>query len=213
VLAQLHVKWAESESSVGFCPGILRRWQSWRLWTDLLQSGWRPHWTALDPYVPIAEPLFHAVQLHLDELPCLLTPWLNVQMPLQPCVCDPWHDHILFTGDAVTGLIDFGSAKIDHVAVDLARLLGSLVGDDERLWLTGITAYRRLRPFSDDEHRLAHDLDRTGTLLAATHWLRWLYHEGRRYDQPAAVLERLRRLAARITFMSKAQGRSPLGLA
>jgi Ser/Thr protein kinase RdoA (MazF antagonist) len=212
-LALLHVEWAESETSVGVCPGVLRRWQSWRLWTDLLQSGWRPRWAALDPYAPIAELLFHAVQRHLDDAARLLTPWLSQPMTLQPCVCDPWHDHVLFTGDAVTGLIDFGSAKIDHVAVDLARLLGSLVGDDPHQWRIGISAYRRVRPFSDDEHRLARDLDRTGTLLAATHWLRWLYHEGRRYDQPVAVLDRLRHLAARIAFMSNAQGLPPLGFA
>ena len=128
-----------------------------------------------------------AVQLHLDEVPRLLTPWLTVPKPLQPCVCDPWHDHVLFTGDSVTGLIDFGSAKVDHVAVDLARLLGSLVGDDPHQWRMGISAYRRVRPFSDDERRLADVLDRTGTLLAATHWLRWS-NEGRRYDDPEAVL-------------------------
>jgi len=201
-LAMLHVRWANAESSVGVCPGVLRRWQSWQAWTDLLQSGWRPRWAALDPYAPLAEALFHAILLSLDEVPQRLTPWLSLPMPLQPCVCDPWHDHVLFTGDTVTGLIDFGSAKVDHVSVDLARLLGSLLGDDLEKWQIGISTYRRIRPLSDDECRLAFDLDRIGTLIAATNWLRWLYHENRPYDQPAAVMKRLQQLRDRIGVMS-----------
>lgn len=197
-LASLHVAWSETESSVGICPGVRRRWQAWRTWTNLLQSGWRPRWASLDPYALIAEPLFHAIQRLPADVPRLLTPWLTTPMPLQPCVCDPWHDHLLFKGDVLTGLIDFGSAKIDHVAVDLARLLGSLVGADRDQWLIGVNSYRRVRPFTDDDWRLARDLDYTGTLIAATHWLRWLYHEGQRYESPAAVLSRLQHLATRL---------------
>lgn len=204
-LAQLHVQWAEAESGVGPCPAVLRRWQSWRNWTDLGQSGWHPRWPALDAYAEVAEPLFRAVQCHLDEVPRLLTPWLSAAMPLQPCVCDPWHDHVLFTGDAVTGLIDFGSVKMDHVAVDLARLLGSLIGGDGAGWRIGMSAYRSIRPLSERERRLTNDLDRTGTIVAATHWLRWLYHEVRRYDQPDAVTKRLQHLLDRITSKAQAQ--------
>ena len=45
-------------------------------------------------------------------------------VPFNLCIGDVWHDHILFEGDAVTGMIDFAAAKVDHVAADLARLLG-----------------------------------------------------------------------------------------
>ena len=61
---------------------------------------------------------------------------------MQPCLCDPWHDHVLFTGDQVSGVIDYGSVKEDHIAVDLARLLGSLVEDDENAWSIGLKAYQ-----------------------------------------------------------------------
>jgi Ser/Thr protein kinase RdoA (MazF antagonist) len=197
-LGQLHVLWASLASPTGRCPGILRRWHAWRLWTKLQQSGWRPRWAALDPYAAIAEPLFHAVQRCRDEVPHRLRAWLNVPLRLQPCVCDPWRAHVLYTGDAVTGLVDFGSAKTDHIAVDLARLLGSLVGDEGARWQIGINSYRQVGPITDDECRLARDLDRIGTVLAATHWLRWLYLDGRRFDSPSAVLERLQYLLARL---------------
>ena len=91
---------------------------------------------------------------------------------LQPCLCDVWHDHVLFEGDAVTGLVDYGGVKVDNVATDLARLLGSLAGDDPVLRDAGLRAYSRLRPLSLAEEALVPVLDRTGTLLGIANWLR-----------------------------------------
>ena len=54
-----------------------------------------------------------------------LEPLANIHLPLQPCLRDIWHDHVLFTGNEVTGLIDFGAIDIDTPATDIARLLGS----------------------------------------------------------------------------------------
>ncbi len=53
-----------------------------------------------------------------------------LKVPIQPCIGDIWHDHILFLGDGVSGLVDFGGMRADTVAGDIARLLGSLVADD-----------------------------------------------------------------------------------
>ena len=117
--------------------------------------------------------------------------------PLQPCLCDVWNDHVLFGGDCVTGLIDYGAMKIDHPAVDLARLLGSLVQDDAAGWATGLAAYREVRPLSADEEELARALDVTGTVAAAAVWLRWLYHEGKEFEDGAAAGRRLKGLTAR----------------
>jgi homoserine kinase type II len=55
-----------------------------------------------------------------------LEPLANVALPLQPCLRDIWHDHVLFTGDEVTGLVDFGAIAFDTPATDIARLVGSL---------------------------------------------------------------------------------------
>ena len=88
----------------------------------------------------------------------------------------------------VTGIIDFGSVKPDHVAVDLARLLGSIAGDDPERWATGLRQpYRSVRPLAPDDEALAHVLDRTGVLVGLFNWLKWLYRDGREYDDLAAV--------------------------
>ena len=49
------------------------------------------------------------------------------RVPVQPCLRDVWHDHILFDGDAVSGIIDPAAARTDTVAADISRLVGSLV--------------------------------------------------------------------------------------
>ena len=96
----------------------------------------------------------------------------------------------------MTGLVDFGSVKEDHVAVDLARLLGSLAEDDEALWTAGLDAYGEQRPPSTLERELARALDRTGAVVALTHWLRWLGLGERRFVDEAAAYGRLEALVA-----------------
>src|SRR5207237_8029256 len=100
------------------------------------------------------------------RVPEWLAGWRDVALPLQPCLCGVWHDHVLFTGDAVTGLVDYGSVKRDHVAVDLARMLGSLAGDDAGLRAAGLEAYHRTAGLSAEGRALVDTLDRTGTVLS-----------------------------------------------
>ena len=119
-------------------------------------------------------------------------------LPAQPCLCDVWHDHVLFTGDELTGLIDFGAIKVDNVAVDLARLLGSLVGDDVAQREAGLNAYAEIRPLSELERALVPMLDRTGVVLGLANWLRRLWQHGTEYENRAAVADRLASLVRRI---------------
>ena len=46
-------------------------------------------------------------------------------MPRQPCLVDLRADHILFTGDTVTGIIDFYFACNDALAYDVAITLNA----------------------------------------------------------------------------------------
>jgi Ser/Thr protein kinase RdoA (MazF antagonist) len=134
----------------------------------------------------------------LDALIPRLEQASSRRWPLQPCLCDVWHDHVLFERDGLTGLIDYGSAKVDHAAVDLARLLGSLVGDDAKNWAIALRAYRMVRPLAAEEEELSHFLDETGTVLGVANWLRWLCHSERQIEDRGAAAERLRVLAERM---------------
>jgi Phosphotransferase enzyme family len=77
----------------------------------------------------------------------------HLRVPVQPCLRDVWHDHILFEGDKVTGIVDPSAARGDTVAADLSRLLGSLVGDDRPMWEVALSAYQACRPLSTDARR------------------------------------------------------------
>jgi Ser/Thr protein kinase RdoA (MazF antagonist) len=154
--------------------------------------------SAIDPIRECAQHLWRALPAHLPAATTELLCWQHRAVPLQPCLCDVWHDHILYEGDTVTGVIDYGQVKLDCVAVDLARLLGSMVpGAPERmqgaLWM-----YGQMRPLPVAAEMLVPLLDRTGMLVGAMNWLRWLYHEGRTYPTPEAVAQRLRHLAQRL---------------
>jgi Ser/Thr protein kinase RdoA (MazF antagonist) len=198
-LARLHSVWA-CRTSLERCPAVLRRMKSIALWQELRTHGWRPAFAAgsIDPVQPWAERAWDLVLQHLDALPGLLQPFAERRVPSHPCLCDVWSAHILFRSEEVSGIVDYGSLKDDHAAVDLARLLGSLVGDDEDAWALGLRCYRELRPLAEWEERLARTLDRTGTVLAAANWLRWLYHEGRDYDDRQAVASRFETLVRRM---------------
>jgi Ser/Thr protein kinase RdoA (MazF antagonist) len=199
-LARVHEVWRRSRAEAGPCPAVGRRLDAARGWQQLARAGWRPDFAAAvgAPFTPWAERAWQMLAPWVARLPALLAPWQGRALPLQPCLCDVWHDHLLFQGDRLTGLVDYGAVKVDHVAVDLARMLGSMVGDDEEGWALGLRAYRTVRPLSEDEEALAVVLDRTGTVIGAANWLRWLYHDGRRYPDPHAVARRLAALVERM---------------
>ena len=192
-LARLHLVWSGTTRMTGPCPAVLRRLRLFQEWQDLLASGWKPLRSNVSAAAagPWLERAWHAVQPHLDAIPRLLSPWLDCSVFLQPCLCDIWHDHLLFEGDRVAGLVDYGGVKMDHPAVDLARLLGSLARHDAGLRDAGLRAYRSWRPLADEEESLVAVLDETGAILAAVNWLLWLCRDGRQFEDESAVARRL----------------------
>src|SRR5205807_5437780 len=136
-------------------------------WIRLLRSGWHPPFAVnvSDPVHPWAERAWRLVRGKVEDVPRTLASWTERCLPLQPCLCDIWHDHVLFDGAAVTGIVDYGSVKRDHISVDLARLLGSLAGSAAELRQVGVEAYARLHPLSTEEKLLIDQLDETGTLV------------------------------------------------
>jgi homoserine kinase type II len=199
-LGLLHRAWAGAGGACAPCPAVGRRLARARQWLGLVGSGWRPGFPRddADPVLPAAWRAWQLLPAHAGRVEGQLTAWAARPARLQPCLCDVWHDHVLFQGDAVSGLVDYGAVSLNHVAADLARLLGSLVGDDRLMWQAGLAAYRVVCPLSAEEEDLATLLDRTGTALAAANWLRWLYQEGREFADRRAVAGRLAEIVARM---------------
>ena len=133
--------------------------------------------------------------------------WRDQELPLQSCLRDVWHDHILFTGDEVTGVIDFGAIAFDSPACDIARLLGSLVGDDRERWRQGLEAYRAERPLTDGEEDAVEYFDTSGTVLSAANWVAWLWPQDNaaapKIANRTAALKRLERLVDRLQVLAQ----------
>jgi Ser/Thr protein kinase RdoA (MazF antagonist) len=119
-------------------------------------------------------------------------------VPLSPCIRDIWHDHVLFLGDEVSGLVDFGALNVENVAADVARLLGSLVGDDRAGWEVGLAAYQSVRPLSSSELALMRAFDESSVLMSGLMWLEWVFQAGRVFEDRPRVLERVQSIAARM---------------
>jgi Ser/Thr protein kinase RdoA (MazF antagonist) len=194
-LAQLHLAWPKA--AAGPCPAIQRRLQVMAEWNEFVrrQNGLFPAQTTLPNALVSAA--HETLQKGLPKLPELLRLRKDKEWQLQYCLCDIWRPHVLFVGDRVSGIIDYGSVKVDHVAGDLARLLGSWVADDQELWNAGLEAYGAVRPLSADERILAAVLDRSGTILSLATWLLWLWRDHRSFDAVAAASERLKWLVER----------------
>ena len=199
-LAQLHLAWANRPLWVKDCPAVQRRFAHLADWNALVRGGWRPLQTCApdDPVRPFAELAWTQLERYVPAVERLLAPWQERRTLVQPCLCDPWHDHILFKVEAVSGIVDYGSYKMDHIAVDVARMLGSLIGDDTEMWRVGLEAYACIRPLTAEDRHLVKVLDRTGTLLGAANWLRWLFHDGRTFENRTAVADRLATLVRRM---------------
>ncbi len=153
----LHLEWAREGTEPAPIPGILRRlslFDEWRAEPARNEDGiWR-----------------EAASLARAAIPSLvyeLRVWLATPLPLHPCLTDCHADHILYTGDAVHGVIDYGAMKVDHPAVDAARFLGDATDGDERSFLLGCDLFADVAPAG-----LIDVLDRSGTVGGIVHWLR-----------------------------------------
>jgi hypothetical protein len=153
------------------------------------------------------------IRTFCEELIRRLPPWLPIiaaeltafqhePFALQPCLRDVWHDHLLFTGDVVTGLIDASACRTENVAGDLARLIGSLVEDDAAGWKAALDSYRAHHPLSLSEEALVVVLDRSAVLLSSITWLNWLVLERRDFPNQPAALDRLQHWHRRLTALA-----------
>jgi Ser/Thr protein kinase RdoA (MazF antagonist) len=126
----------------------------------------------------------------------------DLVVPLQPCIRDVWHDHLLFKDDKLTGIVDFGAMSTESVSCDLSRLLGSLFGDDFSAWQRGISSYESVRPMTEAEHRLIRPLDQSSVLLSGMTWLKRRYVLRNTPNDLSRVCDRLDTIVARLAAIA-----------
>ena len=126
----------------------------------------------------------------------------GLSVPLQPCIRDLWHDHLLFQGDELSGIVDFGAMATDSVTCDLSRLLGSLFGDDSAAWQRGIGHYESVRTLTEVEHRLLRPLDQSSVLLSGMTWLKRRYVLRNTPTDLSRVCDRMESIIDRLTTLA-----------
>ncbi len=171
---------------------------------EQLRQQTRAHASRWPELAQRAERLFELCSRTTPQVANLLERACGEEVSLTPCLRDIWHDHVLFQGDEVSALLDFGALRPESVAGDIARLLGSLVGDDKCGWSAGLAAYQRARQLSPAEQRLVGAFDASTVLLSGLHWVEWVFVEGRTFENRNAILTRVDALLARLAHRTAA---------
>jgi homoserine kinase type II len=201
-LARIHQAAAQipGQTSLGRSPGIAARLAQLQ---QLLASGMERIEASVARQRRDWDHLAQRICQRFRDLSPRVEPQLaaaaTISGPLFPCLRDIWHDHVLFTGDDVTGIIDFGAARTESPAGDVARLVGSLVGDHAEGWRAALAMYAGVAsPLAADLYQLIRAFDASGVLLSGINWLNWLYVEERQFDDAAAVMRRMNEIVLRL---------------
>lgn len=214
-LARWHVIAADFDSGHGGpptpAPGMLMRHQRC---IELCSGGVDRLNAAVDQHAvdeqtgrqtaTIAKQLIRLFRRHGPPAIAKLATACQLKVGRQPCIRDIWHDHVLFDQDRVSGIVDFGAMRPATVAGDLARLLGSLVRDDQHMWAIGMQAYEQVRPLTNDERQLIPAWDLANSLLSGLQWVEWLFVDGRHFANMTAVESRMNE------FLQRLLSREPL---
>jgi Ser/Thr protein kinase RdoA (MazF antagonist) len=220
-LGKLHAIWRElapvgDAKAIGMqiAPAIMDR--IWRLQAltdracEELREGVEKH--AGKPWQTSASEILEQIGTLKPTFLAELTYWSRYTYRCQFVLRDIWHDHVLFQGNQCSGLIDYGALRIDTVATDLVRMLGSLLrtGPDES-WQIGLAAYQREASLSELELSLLKPLYRSSVLLSGVQWIRWLAMDELTFPgKEGFVKQRIDELAAGAKAIAVAQ-RSVIG--
>ncbi len=131
----------------------------------------------------------------------------DLSVAITPCIRDIGRDHVLFEGERVVGLIDFGAMRPDNVATDIARLLGGLAADDGEAWRRGIAAYETTRALSDKEASLIRVFDQSAVLLGPLSWFEWVFRDHRDFESRDAILARVDEMLLRLAHLASSSPR------
>ncbi len=166
-LADLHRVWCAVERHTAPCPAVQRRLNLLTKW-----ERFRPAFDQLDAQShPLLRSANDLVNARLRDCRRSLAAWSATPVIVFPCLCDVWHDHVLFTGDRVSGVIDYSAMKVDSPAVDLARLLADLVGPRSERFAVGLAAYHAASPPVPVPVELVRVLADTGVVCGVANWV------------------------------------------
>ncbi len=209
-LAEFHLATADypaSAGATGVAPGIQRRLEQLRHWLDggleelseaIMDRDWPEFASRARSILNEARQTAPAVWGKLKEV-------ASLAVPLQPCIRDIWHGHVLFIGSRVTGLVDFGSLEVDNVATDVARLLGSMAGDQTLWWNAGAAAYGTVRRLSPEETMLVRAYDLSTVVISGLNWVDWVFCQRRQFADRPAVIRRLDGIVERLRVLSRSR--------
>jgi len=202
VLARFHqLTSAQAAREVACPPAVLDRRRQYEVWRH---GGF----AAIERSLPlrlnseidaVATRMLTLARKMIESSPVWHSLDTSIQLPLQPAIRDVHHDHLLFTGDEVTGLIDFGAMRIDTPLTDVARLVGSLACDVQQERDFAFDAYSERRPLSEADRNLIDVLDKSSLILGGLNWLKWLYVERRDMGPTELVLKRLAQIVWRLS--------------
>ena len=146
------------------------------------------------PLTTIVDLLLRVPQSQIASLRTRLNEFATMELPLHPVVRDLRAEHLLFTDDQLTGLVDFDAMQMDSVAYDLSRLTSSMRLNETQLHLA-LATYHAERPIQAAEAKLTQLLTGISRLLAPLSWVNWLVLEQRSFSNLAAVEQRLKEVA------------------
>ena len=154
-----------------------------------IDPGWRRSLSLLIDQLKMVPPSqINALQIAIDR-------FIEIDLPVHPVIRDLRAEHLLFTDDQLTGLVDFDAMEMDSVAYDLSRLTSSM-GLDENQLHVALSTYHAIRPIQPDEAALTQLLTSVSKLLSPLSWVEWIVLEQRTFANPAAVQRRLNELVA-----------------
>lgn len=200
-LARLHQLW-RGEPHWGVCPAVVNRLRVLAECEPLWQIG--PHqWPTLPPRLqPFLRDAYFTCRSLVPRVDAQLRELAGRSVPLQLCLRDVRVEHILFNGDEVCGIIDYGAVAVDHPAVDVARLWGDYaVGNDEQM-AAAMAAYQRVAgtvPFSE---AMVRQLAATGVICSLVGWLVRLVMKREFFADIETLVQRLVQLLGRAATLA-----------
>jgi len=189
-----------SAVSPGGSPNVSERLDLIRSWnvSRLHRTAGRLELIQDDAIRDLLLRIFSVVPQYLQKVGEELQGALGFRVPLFPCLRDFWHDHLLFTGECLTGVVDPSACRTESPASDLSRLLGSLFPLEKTGWDRALEHYVGVRQLRFEERQLIEVLDRSQVVLSGLYWGDRLAEMREDCGLPDGLQQRLRVIVDRL---------------